>query len=252
MSILDEINRLQLAKADIRSSIINKGSYVPAEKKLNDYSDYIDNIQNGGFSDESFAFGGTNAELVYEDNTAITKAQTSWTNTFSTSATSIKSSQSRGYSPYFDPGEYVIVTSSVTRPILCPDGSQTAQPISSTSVNVYNVYMRNTLQTGTSYSLLSTVYQTYVTKYYNTSGVISTVSGQYGVYTAAPSFSISGASSGKWRGNMSLPVVYTRYSNTYATTSNLAKITDFTITVSFKVYKLKDHSSALYTIEEVF
>lgn len=44
MSIATEIQRLQNAKASIKSSIINKGVAVPDTAKLDDYSGYINNI----------------------------------------------------------------------------------------------------------------------------------------------------------------------------------------------------------------
>ena len=47
MSIANEISRLQQAKADIKSSIENKGVIVPETAKLDDYPDYIDDIQQG-------------------------------------------------------------------------------------------------------------------------------------------------------------------------------------------------------------
>lgn len=46
MTIASEITRLQWAKADARTSIINKGVDVPSSAKLDTYHDYIDLIQN--------------------------------------------------------------------------------------------------------------------------------------------------------------------------------------------------------------
>lgn len=48
MSIASEISRLQSAKADLKTSIENKGVTVPASAKLDDYADYVDSIQTGG------------------------------------------------------------------------------------------------------------------------------------------------------------------------------------------------------------
>ena len=45
MTIASEITRLQWAKADARTSIINKGVDVPSSAKLDTYHDYIDLIQ---------------------------------------------------------------------------------------------------------------------------------------------------------------------------------------------------------------
>lgn len=48
MSIASEIERLQNAKADIKTSIESKGVTVPSNETLDNYSDYIDSIQTGG------------------------------------------------------------------------------------------------------------------------------------------------------------------------------------------------------------
>jgi hypothetical protein len=48
MTIASEITRLQWAKSDIKTSIENKGVAVPSNTKLDDYSDYIDQIVQGG------------------------------------------------------------------------------------------------------------------------------------------------------------------------------------------------------------
>lgn len=47
MTIASEITRLQWAKADIKTSIENKGVAVPSDAKLDDYSSYVDQIQQG-------------------------------------------------------------------------------------------------------------------------------------------------------------------------------------------------------------
>lgn len=48
MSISSEITRLQNAKADIKSSIEEKGVTVPSTATLNEYSELIDSIPTGG------------------------------------------------------------------------------------------------------------------------------------------------------------------------------------------------------------
>lgn len=48
MSIATEITRLQTAKSDIKSSIEAKGVTVPSSALIDDYADYIDNIEQGG------------------------------------------------------------------------------------------------------------------------------------------------------------------------------------------------------------
>lgn len=48
MSIATEIERIEGAKADLRTSIQAKGVTVPASAKIDDYPDYVDAIQQGG------------------------------------------------------------------------------------------------------------------------------------------------------------------------------------------------------------
>lgn len=50
MSIASEIARLQSAKADLATSIANKGVTVPANATLDDYAALVDSIQQGGSS----------------------------------------------------------------------------------------------------------------------------------------------------------------------------------------------------------
>lgn len=65
MSIATEIQRLQTAKADIKTSIENKGVIVPPTATLDKYSDYVDQITVGG--------GDNNLVPFLEDSfTAIT------------------------------------------------------------------------------------------------------------------------------------------------------------------------------------
>ena len=53
MSISDQITRLQNAKANIKTSIENKGVTVPNDTKLDGYSALIDSIEAGGGSGET-------------------------------------------------------------------------------------------------------------------------------------------------------------------------------------------------------
>ena len=63
MSIASEIERLQGAKAEIKTSIENKGVTVSSDAKLDDYSDYIDSIASGG-TDTSDATLSNSYELL--------------------------------------------------------------------------------------------------------------------------------------------------------------------------------------------
>lgn len=58
MTIASEITRLQWAKWDIRISIWNKWVSVPSSAKLDDYSAYIDQIQQGSWDDILSYFSG--------------------------------------------------------------------------------------------------------------------------------------------------------------------------------------------------
>lgn len=88
MSIASEITRLQTAKADIKSSIENKGVTVPSNASIDTYYDYIDQIQTGGG-------GGTNYLELYAKcglSGAISSTQLG-TNIGSNMPTSLLSSQ---------------------------------------------------------------------------------------------------------------------------------------------------------------
>ena len=50
MTIASEITRLQWAKADIKTSIENKGVSVPSNAKIDTYNTYIDQITTGGIT----------------------------------------------------------------------------------------------------------------------------------------------------------------------------------------------------------
>lgn len=48
MAISDELTRIQTAKADIKASIEAKGVTVPSDALIDQYADYVDEIQTGG------------------------------------------------------------------------------------------------------------------------------------------------------------------------------------------------------------
>ena len=69
MSVATELTRIQTAKADIKASIEAKGVTVPSDALIDEYADYVDEIQTGG--------GGGQAEedlknLIERDITSIT------------------------------------------------------------------------------------------------------------------------------------------------------------------------------------
>lgn len=47
-TIAQEITRIQGAKSDLKTSIINKGVQVPSNALIDDYASYVDQIQQGG------------------------------------------------------------------------------------------------------------------------------------------------------------------------------------------------------------
>ena len=59
MNVASEITRIQTAKADIKASIEAKGVTIPSDALINQYADYVDEIQTGG--------GGGQAEEVLID-----------------------------------------------------------------------------------------------------------------------------------------------------------------------------------------
>ena len=48
MSVATELTRIQTAKADIKASIEAKGVTIPSDALINQYADYVDEIQTGG------------------------------------------------------------------------------------------------------------------------------------------------------------------------------------------------------------
>ena len=53
-TIAQEITRIQGAKSDLKTSIINKGVQVPSNALIDDYASYVDQIQQGGGSGNPF------------------------------------------------------------------------------------------------------------------------------------------------------------------------------------------------------
>ena len=83
MSIADEIVRLELAKQNIRTTIINKGVAVPEDAKLDQYANFINNITGGGSAegiDETLyniffnkvTNNGTNFDRLFSGYTGVT------------------------------------------------------------------------------------------------------------------------------------------------------------------------------------
>lgn len=64
MSIASEITRLQTAKADLKTSIENKGVSVSASATLDDYANYVDSIHTGGSATEDLLW--TNPDPTVE------------------------------------------------------------------------------------------------------------------------------------------------------------------------------------------
>lgn len=77
MSISLEIQRLQQSKDDLKNSIQSKGVQIPSDEKINNYYQYINQIQTGikigGLVNLSFktssSRNGTKAIVVFEDGT---------------------------------------------------------------------------------------------------------------------------------------------------------------------------------------
>ena len=67
MSIASEITRIQAAKADIKASIEAKGVTVPSDTLIDQYADYVDQIQTGGGQAEEDL-----KNLIERDITSIT------------------------------------------------------------------------------------------------------------------------------------------------------------------------------------
>lgn len=75
MSIATEIQRLQTAKSDLKTSIENKGVTVPSTATLDEYSDYVDQITGGGGGDDKFKYlvdGSISGTITANDLSGIT------------------------------------------------------------------------------------------------------------------------------------------------------------------------------------
>ncbi len=69
MSIASEISRLQTAKANIKTSIENKGVTVPSDALISTYNTYIDSISTGGGAIENGTLSNLKAtENIAKDN----------------------------------------------------------------------------------------------------------------------------------------------------------------------------------------
>ena len=65
MAISDELTRIQTAKADIKASIEAKGVTIPSSALINQYADYVDQIQTGGGGNEDLI------DLIERDITTL-------------------------------------------------------------------------------------------------------------------------------------------------------------------------------------
>lgn len=68
MSITSEINRLQTAKADLKTAIEDKGVTVPSSTKLDGYADLVDSIEaGGGSSSDEWLYYNMPGVLIYNN-----------------------------------------------------------------------------------------------------------------------------------------------------------------------------------------
>ena len=71
MSVQSEITRISNAKAAIKTALANKSVIVPDATKLDDYADYIDQIQAGGGEPSYITTETTNINLVPPYTTVV-------------------------------------------------------------------------------------------------------------------------------------------------------------------------------------
>lgn len=75
MSIATELNRIQTAKANIKTAVANKGVTIPDDKLISEYAGYIDSISTGGINYPIYTCNLKNAccansQLINDLNTA--------------------------------------------------------------------------------------------------------------------------------------------------------------------------------------
>lgn len=71
MSVASEINRLQTAKADLKTAIENKGVTVPSSTKLDGYAALVESIQAGGGSIEDLITKENLVKIEAHNNSEI-------------------------------------------------------------------------------------------------------------------------------------------------------------------------------------
>lgn len=89
MSIATEIERLQNAKASLKTSLINKGVTVSDTAKIDEYPSLVDSIETGGgSSSEALWCGGNNPVLIASAKEIINLANDTTYNSITPSTTS--------------------------------------------------------------------------------------------------------------------------------------------------------------------
>lgn len=188
---------------------------------------------------EVFKYSGTNAQLVASYNETYTLADTSFVigSSTSTSATSIKATVSNRFtSPTIAFGDKDIVV--IQRGFVTPthSASATNKALQIAYATEYYTVISKRKTTDTSAKTTRQVYNIttgYMNKYYNTSGTITRVASNYGLYMTCSAPSVASATAASTTVRVSSPVLYYRVSSSYESAANIVLVNacDFKWTV---------------------
>lgn len=102
MSIATEISRLQTAKANIKTSLENKGAIVPTETKLDNYPSIIDNLPSGGGRDWSEIGYSSEPELIQDGFGYAKTIKDNWNSSVTSLARKFNGDKNLIYMPLVD------------------------------------------------------------------------------------------------------------------------------------------------------
>lgn len=111
MSIANEITRLQTAKANIKTSLENKGAIVPTETKLNNYPSIIDNLPSGGGRDWSEIGYSSEPELIQDGFDYAKNIKDNWNSSVTTLSKKFFKDNNLIYMPLVDTSNVTNFTS---------------------------------------------------------------------------------------------------------------------------------------------
>lgn len=253
MSIATEITRLQTAKANIKTSIENKGVTVPSATTLDGYPALIDSIQTGGGGTSTPKWGVLRSDatlvkswtydklLVTNEGITIPSYATSAKTLIASTNLSVETVDISAY-------DYIVTFVSLTYPIYNTDTKSSARmdynmssaqfELVSFRANSIHSLDNTKMYTSSLAGTLTATNQQSKTVYWSSASAIKVGAAYYGVYASPlePTFS---------SGNLTLrsPTYIMRGSTTYLNSTNWGKITDIRAQYIIQLYRVPVSSS---------